>query len=187
MPYLRRTNRTMHADPFRHAQRPAAAAMAAHSGEGWRAKVADWVRRYGLAEFAGVCCAFVGSFAARRLTGSNVAAAYGGAWGETLGYSCVIIARDYLAAARSAHAAGRSPGARDAGGVAAGLVTEFGPAAILDTLVVRPFTMAAGMRLLGPRSGLLAGKLVADVVFYLPVIFMYERRKRIARDAKTRP
>ncbi len=34
------------------------------------------------------------------------------------------------------------------------------------------------MRLFGPGRGLVAGKLAADVLFYLPVIFMYERRKR---------
>jgi hypothetical protein len=147
------------------------------------ARLSDWLRRYGIAECAGVACALAGSFAARRLTGSTIAAAYGGAWGETIGYSTAIVLRDYLAAVRAAHAAGRPVGARDAGGVATGLLTEFGPAAILDTLVVRPFTMAFGMRLLGPAKGLLVGKLAADVFFYVPVIFMYERRKRTTGDA----
>jgi hypothetical protein len=158
------------------------AVNAERTREGWRAKAADWLRRYGIAECAGVTCALVGSFTARRLTGSTIAAAYGGAWGESLGYSTVIILRDYLAARRAAHAAGRSVDARDAGGVATGLLTEFGPAAILDTFVVRPFTMGVGMRLIGPGRGLIAGKLAADAFFYLPVILMYERRKRIARN-----
>jgi hypothetical protein len=142
-------------------------------------RVADWLRRYGLAECAGLTCAFLTSFAVRQLTNSNIAAAYGAAWGESFGYSSVIILRDYLAAARNAHAAGRSVSVRDAGGVATGLLAEFGPAAIIDTFVTRPFAMGVGMRLLGPRLGLIAGKLAADVLFYLPVIFMYERRKRI--------
>ena len=161
-------------------------AAAEPAREGWRAKAFDWLRRYGIAECAGVTCALAGSFTLRRLTGSNVAAAYGGAWGESIGYSSVIILRDYLAAARAAHAAGRSVSVRDAGGVATGLVTEFGPAAILDTFVVRPFTMGVGMRLIGPTRGLIAGKLAADILFYLPVIFMYERRKRRARRADAR-
>jgi hypothetical protein len=177
-------------DPVRivHDQLPEAgqldaiAAIAAITGDraraGSRASVADWVRRYGPAECAGITCALVGSLTLRRLTGSNIAAAYGGAWGESIGYASVIIARDWLAARRAAHAAGRLAGARDAGGVATGLLTEFGPAAILDTLVVRPFAMAMGMRMIGPRSGLIAGKLAADVFFYVPVIYMYERRKR---------
>ena len=147
---------------------------------GWRDKASTWLRRYGVAECVGVACALIGSFLARRLTGSVAAAAYGGAWGESLGYFAVMVLRDYWAAKRAAHAVGRSVGARDAGGVATGLLTEFGPAAILDTLVVRPFTMGLGMRMLGPGRGLIAGKLAADAIFYLPVIFMYERRTRMA-------
>ena len=149
--------------------------------EGWRARVADWLRRYALAEVAGVTCALVGSYGARRFTGSNLAAAYGGAWGESLGYSSVIIVRDYLAARRAAHAKGRLVNVRDAGELATGLLAEFGPAAVLDTLVVRPFAMGVGMRALGPMRGLVAGKIAADILFYLPVIYMYERRKQGVR------
>lgn len=149
--------------------------------EGWRARVADWLGRYGLAEVAGITCALVGSYSARRFTGSTIAAAYGGAWGESLGYSSVIILRDYLAARRAAHAEGRLVNVRDAGGVATDLLAEFGPAAVLDTLVVRPFAMGVGMRALGPTRGLVAGKIAADFLFYLPVIYVYERRKQRVR------
>ena len=58
------------------------------------------------------------------------------------------------------------------------MLTEFGPSGLLDTLVTRPFSMALGARLLGPHVGLVAGKLAADALFYLPVIVIYERRKR---------
>lgn len=148
---------------------------------GWWQRIGSWLRRYGVAECAGVICALAGSSAVRHLTGSNAAAAYGGAWGESIGYSAVIIVRDYAAAVRAARGAGRSVAARDVGGVATDLLSEFGPAAILDTLVVRPFTMGVGMRVLGPRGGLLAGKVAADIFFYVPVIFMYEQRRRAAR------
>jgi hypothetical protein len=181
---VRDPHRIVQDQPSDAEQLAAVAAIAAitsdRAREGSRASVADWVRRYGPAECAGITCALVGSLTIRRLTGSNVAAAYGGAWSETVGYASVIILRDWLAARRAAHSAGRSAGARDAGGVATGLLTEFGPASILDTLVVRPFAMAMGMRLIGPRSGLIAGKLAADVCFYILVIYMYERRKRVA-------
>lgn len=147
-------------------------------GEGWRTRIIDWLRRYGYAECAGITCALVGSYGARRLFGNNLAAAYGGAWGESIGYSAVIILRDYLAARRAADGAGRQLNVRDAGGVTTRLLAEFGPAAVLDTLVVRPFAMGVGMRTLGPTRGLIAGKIAADILFYLPVIYMYERRKR---------
>lgn len=141
-------------------------------------RIAEWIRRYGFAECAGVTCALLGSYAARRFTGSAVAAAYGGAWGETIGYGTFIVARDFLSASRVAREDGHSLTPREGRGVITGLIAEFGPAGILDTFVTRPFAMGIGARYLGPQRGLIAGKLAADVLFYLPVIFMYERRKR---------
>jgi hypothetical protein len=159
----------------------AVAAFTEHQGEPLRAKLSDWLHRYGLAESAGLICALLVSVTVRRVTGDGIAAAYGGALGESVGYSSVIILRDYLAAARGARAAGRFLGVRDAGKITVGLLAEFGPSAFLDTFVIRPFAMGVGMRLIGPRLGLIAGKFAADISFYLPVILLYERRKRIAR------
>ena len=147
--------------------------------ESLRTKAVDWLRRYGLAECAGISCALLGSFGVRRFTGSAIAAAYGAAWGESIGYSSFIVARDFLSASRAAHAAGHSLTRRQGGGVIKGLITEFGPAGILDTFVTRPFAMGVATRFLGPQRGVIAGKLVADALFYVPVIFMYERRKRM--------
>ena len=148
-----------------------------------RAMVTGWLARYGVAECVGVTCAIIGAFTVRHLTGSDIAAGYGGAWGEAIGYGSVIIGRDAYTAMRAARAEGRVVTGRDAGHVATGLLTEFGPAAILDTFVTRPLAMGFGMRWLGPRIGLIAGKLAADCVFYIPVIVTYERRQRNARRA----
>ena len=168
--------------PFGAPEHASADALIDPGAETWSARAADWLRRYGVAECAGVTCAFALAFIVRRVTGNAVATAYGGAWGESIGYASVVIWRDARSAARRARIAGREVGGRDVRHVATGLLTEFGPAAILDTLVVRPFAMGVGMRVLGPQRGLLAGKLAADVVFYLPVILMHERQKRRARE-----
>ncbi len=148
-----------------------------------RAKILEWLRRYGLAECGGITCAVLASFIARRATGNPVASGYAGAWGETLGYVTVLVARDLLFAARRRRDARRAFTIRDGAGVIGGLLVEFGPAGLLDTLLTRPFAMAVGTRLLGLPLGVIAGKLVADGLFYVPVIAMYERRKlRTAED-----
>ncbi len=143
-----------------------------------RARLLDWVRRYGLAECGGITCAVLASFLARRATGSGLAAGYAGAWGETLGYATVLVARDFLAGARRQRARSRAFTVRDGVGVIAALLVEFGPAAILDTFVTRPFAMALGTRMWGLPLGIIAGKLVADGLFYAPVIATYEYRKK---------
>ena len=47
------------------------------------------------------------------------------------------------------------------------LLAEFGPAELLDTLLIRPAALTLGVFLLpDPLWGLLAGKVFADIVFY---------------------
>jgi hypothetical protein len=145
-----------------------------------RPRVIDWVSRDGLAECAGIACAFLGSFIVRRATGNSIAAAYGAAWGESIGYATVIVTRDFLTASRAVRGAAETFSARRAGGVVSGLLAEFGPAALLDSFVTRPLAMGLGVRLLGLKLGVVAGKVAADTLFYIPVIFMYERRTRSA-------
>jgi len=146
-----------------------------------RGRLRDWIARYGFAELAGIACAFVGAALVRRLTGSAVAAAYGAAWGESLGYASVIVARDFLTESRAAREAEQRFGARQASGLVGGLLAEFGPAALLDTFITRPLVMGLGIRWLGLGPGIVVGKAAADVLFYLPVIFVYERRRRSNR------
>lgn len=150
-----------------------------------RRKLLEWLSRYGAAECAGIGGALLGAMIVRDATGNALAAAYGGAWGETVGYASVIITRDYLAETRARRGPQGSFSLRDAAGLASDLLAEFGPAGALDTFVTRPFAMAVGTRLLGITLGILAGKLVADLLFYVPVVLMYERRKQRRRRDDT--
>jgi hypothetical protein len=152
-----------------------------------RTKIIEWLRRYGLAECGGITCAVLASVIVRRATGSAVASGYAGAWGEGLGYAAVLVARDFLFAARRQREARRAFTIRDGAGVIRGLLVEFGPAALLDTFLTRPFAMALGTRLMGLPLGVITGKLVADAVFYVPVNATYEHRKLRASAEVIRP
>ena len=59
------------------------------------------------------------------------------------------------------------------------LIIEFGPAELLDVLAVRPFFMYLIPTLTGDfLLGTFIGKMIADVIFFIPAIIMYELRKR---------
>jgi hypothetical protein len=58
------------------------------------------------------------------------------------------------------------------------LTYEFGPTEVLDSAVVRPACTAIATATLGTAAGVLVAKLVADVLFYVPVICTYELRRR---------
>jgi hypothetical protein len=147
----------------------------------WRDKGLEWLRRYGVAEVAGVGTALAASLSVHAATGNDVLAAYGGAIGENVGYYGVIVARDVGRAHRAARAAARTYGLAGVFRTARDLVLEFGVAEVIDTGFVRPVAMALGMRFVGPGAGVVAGKLVADVAFYVPVICAYELRRRFQR------
>ena len=59
------------------------------------------------------------------------------------------------------------------------LIIEFGPSEILDVLAVRPFFMYLMPKVTGELLlGTFIGKMIADVVFFIPAIVMYEIRKK---------
>jgi pilus assembly protein TadC len=68
------------------------------------------------------------------------------------------------------------------------LVLEFGPAEALDSLLLRPALMYAGI-LLAPNLalGVVAGKIAADICFYLPTILSYEWLRRRATEMESHP
>jgi hypothetical protein len=132
-----------------------------------------WLRRYLPAELICTITALLGAWAAGLLTGSPAAAAITGTWGENLGFYGMMLSREL---------AQRGP--RSLPAIVRDLVLEFGVAEALDSLLLRPALMYAGM-LLAPNSalGVVAGKLAADLVFYVPTIISYELLHRRARIA----
>jgi hypothetical protein len=154
--------------------------MESSSGVRW-GKLRDWLNRYGLAECGGVLGALAASFVVRHITGNTIAGAYAAAWGETLGYACTILVRDFVNESRVARGSHGHFHIADAARVMTGLAAEFGPAGALDSFVTRPLAMALGTRALGLPLGVIVGKVGADLLFYVPVIIVYERRKRARR------
>lgn len=150
------------------------------------ARVKRWLHRYGPAELTGIVTALLGSYVAHAVTGSEIAAAFGGSLGETVGFYGVIIGREIRADAAAARATAAAYGPRAWLRTATNLIIEFGPAEILDTGLIRPFTMGVGTRWFGRALGVPLGKVAADVTFYVPVILIYEwrRRREIHRHTK---
>ena len=146
----------------------------------WR----EWLARYGAAELVGTSTALLGAYVTHALTGSEIAAAYGGTIGENLGFYGVMIGRDVRADYRRHRGAARPYGPRQWFQTASTLVLEFGFAELLDSALVRPLAMAAGTHYLGRGWGVAAGKLFADLIFYVPVILSYELRRRLQRDSR---
>lgn len=145
-------------------------------------RLATWLRRYGPAELLSVVVTLGSSWLALSLSDSILVAAVAGTWAEFLAYYGVMTARELRARGPS------SP--RNALRCARDLLLEFGPAELLDSALIRPAALAAGLAAApSPALGALAGKLVADVAFYLATIVCYELiclRRRAAGEEGAR-
>jgi hypothetical protein len=138
----------------------------------------EWIRRFGMAEVTGTAAALGGYWAGQALTGSLVASAFAAALSESIGFYAVLLVRDMVRDAYAAGARRARYGLREVAGTWHNLFLEFGPIELLDTTVLRPLCMGLGVWYLGPRLGVIAGKIVADVAFHLAPMLTGESRQR---------
>ena len=153
----------------------------------FRGKLGQWVARYGPPEVVGTVAAVAGSLIIYQLNGHEIAAAYGGAMGENVGFYGMLLLRELLRGHRAARAAGKRYRRADFARSAAAILFEFGPAELLDSFIVRPLLMGVASHHFGQVKGVVLGKLASDVTFYLPVIISYELRELIERRTRRPP
>jgi hypothetical protein len=141
----------------------------------WSRALRRWLKRYVPAELVAAPCALLSGLAVGQLTGSSAAAALAATWGENVGFYGLMIGRELV----------RRRTLRALPGVVRALALEFGPAEALDSLLLRPAAVYAGLALAPhPALGMLAGKLAADVTFYLPAIACHELQRAWERRGR---
>ncbi len=127
-----------------------------------RPGAAFWVCRYLPAEVAGTAALILAGVAVTYWTSIPAVIALAALIGECVGFYGVLAVTLRLDA--ETVSAGRPPT------TARLLAAEFGTAEAIDTFFVRPAALVIGIALVGdPVVGLIAGKIVADVVFYTAV------------------
>ncbi len=154
----------------------------AHRQSRLKQKALEWARRYGPAELVAATTAIIGYFFTLGLTGGEIAAAFGGAIGDNIGYYGTLLSRDFKQDQRKALERGESYGAQGRLRTIKNLFLEFGASEVLDLGIIRPLTMGLGARYIGRGLGVLIGKLVADVIFYIPTIISYEFRQHFNEE-----
>jgi len=127
-----------------------------------RRGVMFWIVRYLPAEIAGTAAMVLAGLLVTVWTDNAALIALAALLGEIVGFYAVLAVTIY---AEQAQVAKTLRGAIGRTGLL--LVAEFGVAELLDTLLIRPAALMLGVWLLpDPLWGLLAGKIVADIVFY---------------------
>lgn len=141
-------------------------AAAEPADEGRRHRLVFWICRYLPAEVAGTAAMILAGLGVTYWTSEPVVVAAAALGGEIVGFYVVLAVTVYgEQSAQTAHLArGRR---RAVTRTLLLLIAEFGVAEVLDTLLIRPVALLLGVWLIGnPLWGLLAGKVIADIIFY---------------------
>lgn len=140
-----------------------------------RVRYKEWFDRYKYAELAATSTALLCSQLAVFFTA--VATAYLITFAEYFAFYAVIITISYKQLSK--HDKITTTAWQKTTTIARNLLLEFGYPIVLDLVFVRPFCMYTVPLLTGHTlTGVIAGKICADIVFYFLTIINYELLKR---------
>lgn len=133
-------------------------------------RVGAWAARFGMSEVTGFLAALLGAWLAVRAGAGRAVMVAAAVVLETIAYYAALLFRDLRYERRERERAGLPFGGREVRDVVANLGREFGLAEALDTLALRPACFWLGLVAVGFPWGIVGGKLVADLLFYGPVL-----------------
>jgi hypothetical protein len=143
----------------------AAESTAAPQRRRWYVVLWFWIKRYAPPEIAGTATMVAGGMLVSALGAPVWLVGLVGALAESLGFYAVAGIGVWREQRQAFPGRGRP---RILLRVLGLLIVEFGPAELLDTFLVRPIALTLGVQLLPHvAAGLIAGKAVADVAFYV--------------------
>ncbi len=142
-------------------------------------KILEWIKRYIPAEIAATLGAIIGASSIFYLTRNRILSAYAGAIGDIIGFYIIILLRDIFKSIIKPKSNNKRYDKLSLAKDVRNILIEFGPAEILDNLIIRPFFMYLFPLFFNNYAfGILFAKVSADIIFYLPTIFSYELRKK---------
>ena len=142
-------------------------------------KIRGWVDRYFFPTMLSLVLSLSLALLLSFLFGNPFLTAFGGTWGDNLGFYGLIVYKDI-----------RERRKKDERITLIGLlkvvrnmVAEFGPGEYLDSFIIRPAAMVFFPKILDNEPvGIFIAKFAADVTFFAPTIVAYEIRKRVFKD-----
>jgi len=142
-------------------------------------KITVWVKRYLLADVLSTILSLLTAWGIFETTADRVLAAFVGSAVASLVFYFTIAFSDVRKSIKQHRIDNEKYKIKSFLIDFRNLIIEFGPAELLDVLAVRPFFMYLIPKLTGDFiSGTFIGKMIADVIFFIPAIIMFELRKK---------
>jgi hypothetical protein len=145
-------------------------------------KLKEWIKRYLPAEVFDAIGGILGASIAFHFSNNLLIAAYAGTLGDSLFFYSYLLIKDSIDTRKQKKIKKQKYTCKDFLKNIRNLTFEFGPSEPLDTFIVRPFFMFTLPQIIPvyPLAIFLA-KIVSDIIFYIPVIILYELRKKILK------
>ena len=148
-------------------------------------KFKEWIKRYLPSEIAGTVTAFCSAGITHLFSENLIFIAYAGSLGEAVGFYATVFIQKLFAVIKKNRTENKTVSFSDITKITANLIYEFGPAGIIDGLILRPFFMYIfPLALKNFTVGILAGKFAGDITFYILVISAYELKKHRKNQQK---
>ena len=142
-------------------------------------KIKDWIKRYLPAEIFGTLGAIIFPTAVSFFTENILIIALVATWGENVGFYGTMIFQEVRESREKHNKLNKHYGLISFVKSIRNIFLEFGIAETADSLFIRPaamfFTIANIENL---QLGIFVGKIIADVIFYIPTVISYELRKK---------
>ena len=143
-------------------------------------KIKEFSKRYLPAEIVGTITAICAASITHGFSDNPVFIAYIATFGEAIGFFSTILIQHIFTFSKKRKAANKQFSLLDFPKIISHILLEFGPAEIIDGLVLRPFFMYLFPLLIKKFIlGILLGKIAGDITFYLIVIVSYEMKKKL--------
>lgn len=137
---------------------------------GWGVRVQEWRRRYGWSEALAAAVAVLVALGTIKVGASVPLAAFAATIAEAIWFYGTLTWRELRRERQEAAQSGGALPPKAAAVLLRDLALEFGAAEAVDSLLLRPICYGAGLHWLGGAPGILAGKVVADMLFWGPVL-----------------
>ncbi|MBP9718238.1 hypothetical protein KBD59_03000 [Candidatus Gracilibacteria bacterium] len=144
-----------------------------------KSKIKNWIKRYLPAEIFGTLGAIIFPTVVSFFTKNILIIALAGTWGENMGFYGTMIFQEVNESRKKHRQLNKNYGIVSFGKSIRNIFLEFGLAETADSLFVRPATMFFTVSSIDNlQLGVFTGKIIADVIFYIPTVISYELRKK---------
>lgn len=145
-------------------------------------KLREWLKRYLPAEIVGTLTALFAASFCHTFSNNHILIAYTGTVGEAIGFYLTIFIQYTWGKAKERRLKNDSFHYYDIIHIGKVILLEFGLASLLDDLLLRPFFMYLFPIILDNFTiGILLGKIVGDITFYMLVIISYELKNKFRK------